>query len=101
MQEIPARQDAAMRRAPQHPGALIAEGCIGPDAIEHGGAASVTDAARRLRLDRKTVSRVIHGHRPISPDLALRLESLGWGSAETWVWLQARYDLAQARTRAA
>ena len=96
-QEIPAAADAAMRRNPQHPGRIIAEGCIGPDAVGHGGAASITAAAARLGCERKTLSRVIHGHRPIAPDLALRLESEGWGSAETWLWLQERYDLAQLR----
>lgn len=99
MSEIEAREDAWQRLNPQHPGAAIADACIGPEAAQHGGAASVRAAAERLGVDRKTLSRVIHGHCAVSPDMAVRLESVGWGSAESWLWRQARYDLAQARQR--
>lgn len=99
MGEIEAREDAWQRLNPQHPGAAIADACIGPGAAPHGGAASVSAAAERLGVDRKTLSRVIHGHCAISPDMAVRLESVGWGSAESWLWRQARHDLAQARKR--
>lgn len=101
MDEIKAREDAWQRLNPHHPGAAIANACIGPEAVPHGGAASVSAAAELLGVDRKTLSRVIHGHRAISPDLAVRLESVGWGSAESWLWRQARYDLVQARKRLA
>ena len=101
MGEIEAREDAWQRLNPQHPGAAIADACIGPEAAPHGGAASVSAAAERLGVDRKTLSQVIHGHCAISPDMAVRLESVGWGSAESWLWRQARYDLAQARKRLA
>ena len=99
MPEIEARDDAWQRLNPQHPGGAIADACIGPDAAKHGGAANVSAAAERLGVDRKTLSRVIHGHCAISPEMAVRLESVGWGSAESWLWRQARYDLAQARKR--
>ena len=99
MAEIEARDNAWLRLNPQHPGGAIADACIGPDAAQHGGAANVTAAAKRLGVDRKTLSRVIHGHCAISPDMAVRLESVGWGSAESWLWRQARYDLTQARKR--
>lgn len=36
----------------------------------------------------------------ISPEMALRLELMGWGTAEGWLKLQANYDLAQVRQRA-
>ena len=99
MAEIEARDDAWLRLNPQHPGEAIADACIGPDAAQHGGAATVSAAAERLGVDRKTLSRVIHGHCAISPRMAVRLESAGWGSAESWLWLQARYDLMRARKR--
>ena len=101
MDEIKAKEDAWQRRNPQHPGAAIADACIGPEAVPHGGSASVSAAAELLGVDRKTLSRVIHGHCAISPDMAVRLESVGWGSAESWLWRQARYDLVQARKRLA
>ena len=31
--------------------------------------------------------------------MALKLERAGWGTADSWVRLQAAYDLAQARRR--
>ena len=99
MAEIEARDDAWLRLNPQHPGEAIADACIGPDAAQHGGAATLSAAAERLGVDRKTLSRVIHGHCAISPRMAVRLESAGWGSAESWLWLQARYDLMRARKR--
>ena len=33
----------------------------------------------------------------VSPDVALALEEIGWGSAEHWMRMQAGYGLAQAR----
>lgn len=99
--EIGTSEDAELRCDPPHPGRAIADGCIGPDATGHGGEPNVTAAARRLGVDRKTLSRVIHGHCAISPALAVRLESAGWGSAEGWLWWQARYDLARERKRVA
>lgn len=97
--EIPAAADAAMRRNPPHPGRAIADGCIGRYAAEHGGEQSVSAAARRLGVSRVQLSRVIHGHGPITADLAVRLEAAGWGSASSWIELQGRYDVAQARAR--
>lgn len=62
MPEIEARDAAWQRLNPQHLGSAIADACIGPDAAEHGGAANVSAAAEHLGVDRKTLSRVIHGH---------------------------------------
>ena len=97
---IEAREDAWLRRNPSHPGHAILDGCIGPNTVDCGGARNVSDAAVRLGVDRKTLSRVIRGQSGISPDLALKLESIGWGSARSWLWRQANYDLEQARKRA-
>ena len=93
MTEIPARQDAAMRRDPPHPGWAIADGCIGPEAARHGGEQTI--AAARLGVTAVQLSRVIHGHCGISPAMAVR------GSAEGWLWEQARRDFARERERMA
>ena len=50
-------------------------------------------------MARHTLSRVLHGHAAISPEMAIRLEKAGWSTAEFWLRLQAAYDLAQARQR--
>ncbi|MCZ8392867.1 HigA family addiction module antitoxin [Achromobacter xylosoxidans] len=57
---------------------------------------SVTDAADRLAMSRVALSRVLNGKAGISPDLAVRLEQAGAGTAQAWVAMQANYDLWQA-----
>ncbi len=99
-ESIEAREDAWLRRNPSHPGHAILDGCIGPSAAESGGARNVSEAAARLGVDRKALSRVIRGQCGITPELALKLESVGWGSARSWLWRQASYDLEQVRRRA-
>ena len=75
---------------PPHPGHSIKDGCLDPLGL------SVTDAAERLGVARQTLSRLIHGHTGISPEMAIRLENMGWSTADAWVRMQADYDLAQA-----
>jgi addiction module HigA family antidote len=43
------------------------------------------------------LNNLIHGHAAISPEMAIRLDKAFGGGAETWLRLQAAYDLAQAR----
>ena len=40
-------------------------------------------------------------HSGISPELAIRLEKMGWGTADSWLAMQRAYELAQARKREA
>ena len=42
---------------------------------------------------------MLHGRASISPDLAVRLELAGIGTARTWLGVQADYDIWQARHR--
>jgi addiction module HigA family antidote len=64
---------------------------------------TVTEAARRLRVTRSALSRVLNGRAAISPDMDLRLEAcLGeeWGGrAETWFAQQMSYDIWHARQK--
>ena len=78
---------------PPHPGRSIKNACLDPLNL------SVTEGAVRLGVARHTLSRVIHGHAGISPEMAIRLEKMGWSSARAWLAAQAAYDLAQARKR--
>lgn len=77
---------------PSHPGISIREGCLA-DRL------TVTEAARMLGVARHTLSRLLNGHAGISPEMAIRLEKVGWSNAEFWIRRQAAYDLAQARLR--
>eukprot|EP01133_Synstelium_polycarpum_P001560 gene1560-1821_t len=53
---------------PPHPGEILLEDVIPALGI------TITEMARRLGFARETFSRILHGHAPISPDLAVRLE---------------------------
>ncbi|QAY61784.1 addiction module antidote protein, HigA family [Microbacterium protaetiae] len=78
-----------MMKYPPHPGAIIGE-----DVIAELGL-SVVEAAARLGVSRVTLSRVIHGHAGVSPNLAVRLERAGVGTARAWLAMQSNYDLAR------
>jgi len=73
-----------------HPGEILKEMVFEPLNL------SVTEVAGRLAVSRITLSRVLNGRGGISPDLALRLEKSGAGTARFWVSLQANYDLWRA-----
>ena len=74
---------------PPHPGVVIGE-----DVLAELGL-SVVEAAARLGVSRVTLSRVIHGHAGVSPNLAVRLERAGVGTARAWLAMQTNYDLAR------
>ena len=77
---------------PAHPGALI------KDNIEELGL-SVAKAAEGLGVTRQQLYRVISGESDVSPEMAVRLEKAFGGSADTWLRMQANFDLAQVRGR--
>ena len=77
---------------PAHPGALI------KDDIDALGL-SVAEAARGLGIVEQQLQRVINGTSAVTPEMAIRLEQAIGGSAETWLRMQANYDLAKIRAR--
>ncbi len=91
------REDAWLRRNPPHPGGMIQVGCL--DAVDDYPGMTISEAARKLGVSNESLSRVIHGRSAISIDLALKLEAVGWATADIWLKLQLSYDLAQARNR--
>ena len=78
---------------PPHPGETLLEEVIPALAI------TITEMARRLGFARETFSRILHGHAPISPDLAVRLERAGISKVRLWLSMQSAYDLWQAEHR--
>jgi len=76
---------------PPHPGRSIKDACLEPLEL------SVTEGAEVLGVARHTLSRLINGQAGISPEMAIRLEKAFGGSADSWLRMQAAYDLAQAR----
>lgn len=78
-------------KTPTHPGKILRE-----DVLAELGL-SVTEAAERLGVSRVSLSRVLHGHAGISPNLAIRLEEAGVSTARAWLDMQTAFDLAAAR----
>jgi antitoxin HigA-1 len=73
---------------PPHPGTVVLQECIEPLGL------SITNAATALGVTRNTLSELVNGKRGISPEMAVRLENVFGGSAESWLVQQAQYDLA-------
>ncbi len=78
---------------PPHPGTVVLHDCIEPLGL------TITDAAAALHVTRTTLSELVNGKRGISPEMALRLEQVFGGSAESWLLQQLQYDLAQMKPR--
>ena len=77
-------------RNPPHLGELIRE------SMDEVGW-NVTETAARLGCERGTLSRLLNRKAGVSANMALALESLGWGTADHWMRMQASYELAEAR----
>lgn len=78
---------------PPHPGGIVKD-IIGDVSL------SAAEAAEKLGVTRSSLLRLLDGEQGISPAIAVELERQGWSDAETWLRMQAAYDLAQARKRA-
>ena len=79
---------------PPHPGLSVRHDCLAPLGL------SVTAAAGKLGISRKQLSGIVNGRAGISPEMAIRLDKAFGGGADTWLRVQAAYDLAQAMKRA-
>lgn len=76
----------AKKIAPVHPGAYLRELMEELDVTAYRLAKHIGVSPMRLSL-------VLRGQRPVSADLALRLEKALGQSAQYWLNLQSRYDL--------
>ncbi len=78
---------------PPHPGRVVRLSCLEPLGL------SVTDAAAVLGVSRQALSNLVNGRARISTDMAIRLAKAFGSTTETWIRLQAAYDIAQAAKR--
>ena len=74
-------------RRPTHPGAILREDVLPSLDMTQ------TELAERLGVSRRTVSQVLHEHRPITPDMAIRLAHLLGGTPESWLNMQQTLDV--------
>ena len=78
-------------RKPTHPGAVLREDVLPGLVITQGRMAQL------LGVSRVTLAQLLHEHRALSGDMALRLEKLLGTSAESWLNMQQAVDLWEAR----
>ena len=78
---------------PHHPGLSVRVDCLEPLRL------SVTEAAKVLGVSRAALSRLINGKAGVSPEMAIRLSKAFGSTPESWIRMQAAYDLAQAQAR--
>ncbi len=79
-----------MINKPLHPGEIIKEICLDATGL------TVTQAAKKLGVDRTTLSRLINGHAGVSAEMAVRLSMALDSSPILWMNLQRDYDLWNA-----
>lgn len=77
-------------KTPPHPGLSVRHDCLEPLGL------SVTEGARVLGVSRQALNNLVNCKSAISPEMAIRLDKAFGGGAETWLRLQAAFDLAQA-----
>lgn len=85
------RHHVSIMHNPPHPGEVLRDGVFA-DTGE-----TVTSFARRLGVSRVALSRVLNGQAAVSAEMALRLAAALGGTAESWLHMQASYDLWQTR----
>ena len=79
---------------PPHPGQSVPYDCLEPFSL------TVTEGAEILGVRRQTLNNLVNGKTGNSPEMAIRLYKVFGGGRETWLRLQAAYDLAQAEKNA-
>ncbi len=76
---------------PIHPGEILREEFMHPLQL------SINQLARDLDVPPNRISAIVNGKRAITADSALRLGTYFQVSPETWMTLQAEYDLRVAQ----
>ena len=81
------------KRKPTHPGDVLREDVIKPLGL------TVTEAAKRLGVTRKTLSELINCKSSVSPEMAIRIGKATKTSPDSWLYMQAQLDLWYARQK--
>ena len=81
------------KRKPTHPGEIIREDIIKPLGI------TVTEAAQKLGVTRKTLSALLNCRASLSPEMAIRIAVATDTTPESWLFMQAKLDLWNAANK--
>jgi addiction module HigA family antidote len=79
-----------MKRAPTHPGEMLAQEFLSPMGLTQA------EAARRMGISTNRLNEVVRGKRGVTATTAIRLAKLLGTSPELWLNLQTTWDLWQA-----
>ncbi len=82
-----------IKMPPSHPGSVIRELILPPEM-------TITDVAKKLDVSRQTMDALVNERRSITPEMALKIETVFGGKAFMLLKLQARYDLYRAQKNA-
>ncbi len=82
-----------LNRKPAHPGEILREDVLKPLNL------TVTEAAKKLGVTRKTLSLLINCKASMSPDMAIRVAKATDTTPESWLFMQAKLDLWFAQQR--
>lgn len=74
---------------PPHPGEVLYGLYIQPANL------TITHTAKALGITRSALSEIVNGRRGVSPRVAIKLAKAFGGTAESWLNMQASYDLWQ------
>ena len=75
---------------PPHPGRSVRNACLEPLGL------SITDGAKVLGVSRQALNNIVNCKAGISAEMAIRLTKAFGSTPDTWLRMQAAYDLAQA-----
>lgn len=79
-----------MQRKPTHPGEILREDVLIPLRL------TVTEAAKRLGVSRKALSTLLNCKSSLTPEMAVRIGKATKTTPESWLYMQAKYDLWDA-----
>lgn len=76
-----------------HPGIILKEDVIKANGLNIG------EAADLLAVSRLTLSKIANGKGAITPNIALRIETVFGGNADLWLRMQRGYDLMEEKIK--
>ena len=79
-----------IQRKPTHPGEILREDVIKPLGL------TVTEAAKRLGVTRKTLSALLNCKASLSPEMAIKIAKATETSPESWFNMQSKLDIWKA-----
>jgi addiction module HigA family antidote len=81
------------RRRPTHPGTVLYEDVLKPLGM------TITEAASKLGISRKTMSELVNAKCALTSDMAVRIAAATNTSPESWYNMQMRLDLWEAEQK--